>query len=62
MSADPHIGTLLPANIVIYDEDQGSTVAAMDPALLEHMGDPTVEQMGQAMDTLCRPFSTRSTS
>jgi uncharacterized protein (DUF302 family) len=52
MSADPHIGTLLPANIAVYEQDGGSVVAAIEPALLKQVGDPAVEQMGQALDAL----------
>ncbi|WP_406692759.1 DUF302 domain-containing protein [Saccharopolyspora sp. ID03-671] len=62
MSSDPHIGTLLPANLIIYEQDGGCVVAAMDPALLKQLGDPVTEQLGQAMDTLLEKLFDQITS
>lgn len=62
MSSDPHIGTLLPGNLVIYEQDGGSVIAAMDPALLKQLAESVPEQLGQAMETLLEKLFERITS
>jgi uncharacterized protein (DUF302 family) len=55
LNADPDIGLLLPCNVVVREEDDGSiTVAFMDPrAVLALVDEAGIEQLaGQVRDKL----------
>lgn len=57
IGADADIGLLLPCNVVVREEDDGSvTVAFMDPAaVLELVGKPAVNELaGQVLERLQR--------
>lgn len=44
LEAEPEIGLLLPCNVIVYQVDDGTTVAVMDPAAaLQLAGNPTIE-------------------
>lgn len=43
LHAKPDVGVFLPCNVVVYEDDQGVVVSAMDPgAVLEMVDDKTV--------------------
>jgi uncharacterized protein (DUF302 family) len=43
LSAEPELGTLLPCNVVLYEDGEWLVVSAMDPkAVLSLVGDPRV--------------------
>ncbi|HEV8660090.1 MAG TPA: DUF302 domain-containing protein [Thermoanaerobaculia bacterium] len=49
LQAEPEIGLLLPCNVIIYEQDGGSVVAAVDPnSMLEVIGDsPAVGEVAR---------------
>lgn len=36
LDVDEHIGLLLPCNVIVYETDRGSTVEALEPAIMSH--------------------------
>lgn len=47
-AAEPDIGLLLPCNVIVYAEGEGSVVAAMDPQpVLALVGNPAVEPLAR---------------
>ena len=46
--AELHIGLLLPCNVVVYEEDEGSVVSFMDPAAaLGFVGNEALRPIGE---------------
>ena len=46
LGAVPHVGVLLPCNVVVWDEGDHRVVAAMEPRVMGQLiGDPTVRQV-----------------
>lgn len=48
ISAEPLIGVFLPCNVIVYEEDEGSVIAAMNPYMMaEVINNPEVNEVGQ---------------
>ncbi|MCH8832072.1 MAG: DUF302 domain-containing protein [Chloroflexi bacterium] len=48
LSADLGVGLLLPCNVVVYEDDGGSTVAMIDPlSMMGFIHNPDLEQVAQ---------------
>ncbi|MCH8991616.1 MAG: DUF302 domain-containing protein [Acidobacteria bacterium] len=44
LDAEPNIGLLLPCNVLLYESDEGTVVAALDPlTMVEFTGTPGLE-------------------
>ncbi len=44
LSADPFVGLLLPCNVIVFEEDEGTVVSAIDPlAMLGGVQDQALE-------------------
>lgn len=56
INAEPEIGLLLPCNVIVYENEGGTQVAAMDPAAaMGIVGNPGLDQIGsEARDRLVR--------
>ncbi|MBI2842491.1 MAG: DUF302 domain-containing protein [Armatimonadetes bacterium] len=47
LEAETEIGALLPCNVIVYEEDAGSVVAAVDPEMmLSVIGNPALDHIG----------------
>lgn len=48
MSAEPLTGVFLPCNVIVYEEGEGSVIAAMNPYMMAQViDDETVVEVGQ---------------
>ncbi|MFZ2493765.1 MAG: DUF302 domain-containing protein [Thermoanaerobaculia bacterium] len=46
LQAETEVGLLLPCNVIVYEEGEGSVVAALDPqALIGMAGNPGLQEM-----------------
>ena len=46
LNAEPHIGVLLPCNVVVWDEGDSRVIAAMEPMIMaEIIGKPAVAEI-----------------
>ena len=59
LSADDQIGLLLPCNVVVYDRDGTTVVAAMEPNLMAQMSSEPglAEVAGEARERLARAIT-----
>jgi uncharacterized protein (DUF302 family) len=55
LEADPSVGLLLPCNVIVYEEDAGSVVAAVDPlTLLGVLDNPALRDVAQEANSRLR--------
>ena len=52
MSADPHLGAVLPVHIVIFAGEDGCTVSTLAPTLMKQTGNDTLAELGKTFDEL----------
>jgi uncharacterized protein (DUF302 family) len=46
IEAERELGLLLPCNVIVYETDEGATVSAMDPAIMNQLVDnPTLAEV-----------------
>ena len=60
LAADEHIGMLLPCNVVVYEGEDHTVVAAMEPAIMASMSpdEQLAEVAQEARSRLVRALST----
>lgn len=52
LNVELEIGLLLPCNVIVYEEDEGSAVAILDPtSMLDVVDDPDLEPISQEART-----------
>jgi uncharacterized protein (DUF302 family) len=55
LEADPSVGLLLPCNVIVYEEGNGSVVAAVDPLrLLGVLDNPALKEVAQEAEAKLR--------
>jgi len=55
LEADPSVGLLLPCNVIVYEEGDGSVVAAVDPlGLLGVLDNPALREVAQEAEARLR--------
>ena len=55
LETDPSVGLLLPCNVIVYEEGDGSVVAAVDPlALLGVLDNPALREVAQEAERRLR--------
>jgi len=48
LSADPFVGLLLPCNVIVYEEEGGTVVSAIDPiAMVAGLESPALEEVAR---------------
>jgi len=48
LSADPFVGLLLPCNVIVYEEEGGTVVSAIDPiAMVGGLESPALEEVAR---------------
>ena len=64
LTADQDIGMLLPCNVVVYESEEGTVVAAMEPALMARMSDSSelAEVAAEARERLVRAIEAMEAS
>ena len=60
LAADEHVGMLLPCNVVVYESDAGTVVAAMEPAIMATVSPEAAlaEVAADARERLTRALAT----
>jgi len=55
LETDPSVGLLLPCNVIVYEDDGGSVVAAVDPlGLLGVLDNPALRAVAEEAETKLR--------
>ena len=55
LETDPSVGLLLPCNVIVYEEGDGSVVAAVDPlSLLGVLDNPALHEVAQEAERRLR--------
>ena len=55
LDTDPSVGLLLPCNVIVYEEGDGSVVAAVDPlSLLGVLDNPALREVAQEAEARLR--------
>jgi len=55
LDTDPSVGLLLPCNVIVYEEGDGSVVAAVDPlSLLGVLDNPALREVAQEAERRLR--------
>ena len=55
LETDPSVGLLLPCNVIVYEEGDGTVVAAVDPlGLLGVLEDPALREVAQEAERRLR--------
>jgi uncharacterized protein (DUF302 family) len=48
LASEPDVGLLLPCNVIVYEDDSGTVVAALDPAMMVDVtSNPSLEPMAK---------------